>query len=232
MFIQSPDGQEIRKGFPTGKYCTNYAAEEEALKLATEEIQELNSECNQVVFLTDALSVLEALEGDKLPHLMEKLQRLQRVKRVVLQWIPAHCGIIGNEEADRLAKTGATQPQTVNFVNVKEKRTLIKAAFRNPTTEDAYNFLNRKQQVTILRLRTGHCRLNAHMNKLKLSGTPYCPCGQEKQTPEHILQTCSLYTDLRKKLWPTGKSLHAKLYGSRQELEDTTSFVLQSGLAL
>ncbi|XP_014291907.1 uncharacterized protein [Halyomorpha halys] len=30
---------------------------------------------------------------------------------LVMQWIPAHCGIPANEEADRLARLGASQPQ-------------------------------------------------------------------------------------------------------------------------
>ena len=232
IFIQSPEGQTIKKGFPTGKHCTNYTAEEEAIKHATVAVEELDTDCNQVVFLTDALSVLQALEGDKLPQLMQNLQKLQKRKRVALQWIPAHCGITGNEEADQLAKDGAAQPQVENSVNLKEKSTLIKATFRNTTAVDPYNSLTRQQQVAILRLRTGHCRLNAHMYKLKLATSPLCPCGTEKQTPEHVLQTCPIFSNLRQKTWPSDKSLHSKLYGSREELEDTTSFISQTELAL
>ena len=190
------------------------------------------TDCNQVVFMTDALSVLQALEGDKLPQLMENLQRLQRLKRVALQWIPAHCGINGNEEADQLAKEGATQPQEVKAANLKEKTTLIKAAFRSTTSKDAYSHLTRQQQVTILRLRTGHCRLNAHMYRLKLATTPLCPCGTAPQTPEHVLQTCPNFSSLRQKTWPSGTSLHSKLYGSHQELVDTTSYVLECTMVL
>ena len=232
VYIKSPEGQSIRKGIPTGKHCTNYAAETEALKAATEYVLELDTDSNQVVFLTDALSVLQALEGNKLPQLEEKLQKVQKEKRVILQWIPAHCGINGNEEADQLARNGATQPQPINSVDFREKTTIIKAAFRTPNSKDPYQFLDRRQQVAIFRLRTGHCRLNRHMNRMNLSPSPLCPCGLEDQTPQHILQTCPMYQELRQRVWPSVTSLQAKLYGSLEELEKTTQFISLTELAL
>ena len=60
-----------------------------------------------VVILTDALSVLEALGNPKktdLNPLREMIARLIPQTKVVFQWIPAHCGIPGNETADKLAK--------------------------------------------------------------------------------------------------------------------------------
>ena len=66
--------------------------------------------CPQVVFLTDALLVLEAFENDKLPDIENSLYNSE-IKKVVLQWVPSHCGIPGNEEADRLAKKGAQKEQ-------------------------------------------------------------------------------------------------------------------------
>jgi len=58
--------------------------------------------------------------------------------------------------------------------SVKEKRTLIKAAFRYLTTKD-----------------------------------------RKRQTPEHILQPCHLNIELRKQIWPTDISLHAKQQPTR-----------------
>ena len=154
-------------------------------------------------------------------------------RRVVLQWVPAHCGIPGNETADQLAKLGARERQPENSVSFTEKKTLVKAKLQPQTTRDAIHYLERWQQVAIMRLRTGHCRLNAHMfRKLKLAPSPTCPCGLEDQTPEHVLQTCPLLQGLRETTWPAATPMHTKLHGCRQDLETTASFIIEARLTL
>ena len=81
------------------------------------------ADCKQVVFLSDALSVLQACQNHKLPNLTKALQQVATTRRAVLQWIPAHCGILGNEQADILAKEGARGEQHVNNVSFSEKKT-------------------------------------------------------------------------------------------------------------
>ena len=87
----------------------NYAAEVEALIHTANMISTSEVNCSHVAFLTDALSALQALENNKLDRLSEALHPISSVSQVVLQWIPAHCGIPGNENADRLAKLGAAK---------------------------------------------------------------------------------------------------------------------------
>ena len=65
---------------------------------------------NNVVFLTYALSVLQSIKSnkDKEQHsLFTKPTNLSKSYNTTLQWIPAHCGLRGNELADTLAKQGA-----------------------------------------------------------------------------------------------------------------------------
>ena len=82
--------------------------------------------CSPTVFLTDALSVLEALQTNKSPLLATQMQELCNTSRVVLQRIPAHCGIPGNKQADQLAKCGAQEEQPSASIHYQEETTIIK----------------------------------------------------------------------------------------------------------
>ena len=67
-------------------------------------------------------------------------------------------------------------------------------------------------------------------SKLKLVSSPTFPCGQEDQTTEHVLQRCPLHKARREDVWPVSTSLTYKLYGCKQELEKTTSFISRAAL--
>ena len=102
--------------------------------------------------------------------------------------------------------------------------TIIKSR-KSPKADD-YHTLTRDEQVILLRLRTGHNRLNQHMcRKLKLAPSTACQCQQGDQTSEHILQTCPRLHTLRESIWPDATPLQTKLFGERGELERTAKFV-------
>ena len=48
-----------------------------------------------------------------------------------------------------------------------------------------------------MRLCSGHYNLRAHMHKLKLSDTPTCECGQDREDASHVLMHCSRYQQQR-----------------------------------
>ena len=227
IYILYPDGTVATESVPTGTHCSNYKAEVQALLTASRMVKNTSRrECKQVVFLTDALSVLEALNSGGEPELADSLKSLTETHRVALQWIPAHCGIPGNEAADRLAKEGAKKIQIEEDLGYLEKRTIIKSNFRKSPEGDDYHALTRDEQVVLLRLRTGHNRLNYHMcRKLKLAPSTACECQQGDQTTEHILQSCPKLSILRESIWTDATPLQTKLYGERMELERTARFI-------
>jgi ribonuclease HI len=109
-------------------------------------LKEITLPNTQVVFLSDAKSVIEGIH--KLPHLLNALQDLMCNKMVhVLQRIPSHCGIQVNEEADKLAKQGAEKPQTNNSVSLPEINTMIKSMYRTPCSSHNYHQRSKQEQV-------------------------------------------------------------------------------------
>ena len=92
-------------------------------------VQALDHKCKQIVFISDALSVLQVYQNYKLPNLAKAkaLQQVAATRRAVLQWIPAHCGISGNEHVGILAKEGARGEQHSNNVSFSKKKTLIRS---------------------------------------------------------------------------------------------------------
>ena len=200
ILVHFPGGQKATANMAVGKHCSNYRAETKALIQAASSVQASDHDFKQVVFLSDALSVLQAYQNHTLPNLTKALQQVAATRRAVLQWIPARCGISGNEQADILAKEGARGEQHANNVSFSEKKTLIRAFTVPRSQRDDYHQLSRKQQIVLVRFRTGHNRLNSHMHgKLKLAPSPTCPCGQEDQTQSTFYKDAP-FTKLQEKM--------------------------------
>ena len=167
------------------------------------------------------------------------VQIYSHFEKAVIQWIPAHCDIPGNERADRLAKEGGSKEQTDKSLTYLEAKTNIKNSYnekwkkQHPQTnqEDPYYKISRNDQVIIIRLRTGHCRLRHHLfHKLKIGTTDMCPCGEEQQTVPHVLQRCQLHEAVRQMTWPAPTQLQEKLFGSKDDLRRTARFMREIGI--
>ena len=132
VYIEWPDGTTLERSFPTGKHSSNYKAEATALEEAADILSSPKSHEQNVVFLTDAKSVLQKLLNAKnkdQSKLKKNLHQLTTTaKRVCLQWVPGHCNLFGNEKADHLAKNGSTLEQLEEGCTYEESKTHIKAA--------------------------------------------------------------------------------------------------------
>ena len=195
--------------------------------------------------MTDAKSVLQALNNPKdqnFPSLNELLAEVTNcATRLILQWIPGHCKINGNDEADKLAKEGSAMAQIEVDMSLAEVKTQIKAEIQTRwqknhpqfSKNDPFHKLYRDEQTILFRLCTGHNRLKKHMHtKFKIGDSPNCPCGTSLQSAEHILQYCPTYTTLRQQIWPQPTTYQDKLYGTPKDISLTVEFIKATNLQI
>ena len=110
VFIKLPGGRSIRKSVATGQQSTNYRAKAYALLAAVHTLNQEERLPTNTVVLTGCRSILQSLQspgGDQIfSNIRQELSLLKNKTSVTLQWIPSHCGVRGNEEADWLSKNG------------------------------------------------------------------------------------------------------------------------------
>ena len=244
IYIEWPDGTTHSSSIPTGLHSSNYKAEAEALQEAASILyNKQDTYSSRIVLLTDAKSVLQSLANPKATDLNQLVTSLTSLNmsahEVVLQWIPGHCDLFGNDAADELAKQGSDLEQIHYGFTYHEAKTTVKAAInrrwkiQHPQhrPKDPVYSLSRQDQVIILRLRNGHNRLRHHMyRRFKIGESAACPCGAARQDASHILQDCELYCDLREEIWGSGAPLWVKLHGSRRDLEMTAAYIRGTSL--
>ena len=80
-------------------------------------------------------------------------------------------------------------------------KTVVQSFFKVPEPNDSCHQKIGQDQVNIFRLRTGHNKLNKHLNRLKIVALPRCQCQEVDQTAEHILQACRDLQSLRRETW-------------------------------
>ncbi|KAJ4429826.1 hypothetical protein ANN_22030 [Periplaneta americana] len=132
-------------------------------------------------------------------------------KRIVFQWIPSHCGILGNENADALVKKGSTatyRPVTKStYYSVKRfiKSTYLDFNKQNLITQSQgkrWNSLHhnpqlipdlsRKSSVAAFRLATGHDCLAKHLHRIGIYQSPNCPlCNSNQEMDSEHLKICA-----------------------------------------
>ena len=135
-------------------------------------------------------------------------------------------------------KAAAKLPQPPLSTSYKEVKTLLKQKqisvwrLRNngyQPQKDQINTLYRWTPTIIFRLCTGHCGLRKCLNRLGLADSAHCEYGSEKQTPEHILQTCPHLEIVCRQFRPEGAEVGPKLRGQAAKLQPTADFPATTG---
>jgi len=120
---QQTTAEEISSGScPAGAFATSFTAEAAALTSALATVNPYLQEtqaCDMIV-VTDSMALVTAIQSDPyrmgpdtIPAFSALLEASRHVASIQLVWISSHCGVTKNDEADRLAATGASLPQDV-----------------------------------------------------------------------------------------------------------------------
>ncbi|GFY74430.1 RNase H domain-containing protein [Trichonephila inaurata madagascariensis] len=127
----------------------------------------------RAVNLRDSKTALLAIVSDNNPitqNVLDCRQHLKNLeslrKTIVLQWVPANCGVPGNQKADSMAKKGVLVMQKVSrsvsySIKILIKRSIKPRAQEHFSNHVSYTILNlrngpRRRAVAKLRLATGY----------------------------------------------------------------------------
>ena len=194
------------------RWTSSFETEVAALNLAIKWLAEEDGRFDPVMVCSDSQSLMLALEGsgksDKAGVAEVRRGLFSLNREVLLQWVPGHCGLIGNEWADDAANSAwSSAPTTstslagrITFEAAKAivKREVVDVEITHSRTKAVYcdtrsdEPLTRREAVLLAQLRSGYCRsLAAYRNIIDANSTAMCPyCEEEFETLEHWLQEC------------------------------------------
>ena len=186
-----------------------------------------------IAICSDSQAALKALEAAKVTsklvaECIGELQRLATNKRLQLRWVPAHSGVQGNEEADRLAREASQLPyigpEPALGISPRAVRTSLRSWERQqllltwnnaPDCRQAKQLipgirvnltqqllaLSRRQLRLVVGMLTGHNCLNRHLHIMGVVDDPTCPmCLEEVETSVHFLGECEALVGVRQRI--------------------------------
>ena len=233
-FVIYEGSRELETGnYRLPDHATVFQAEITAVAMAARKLRELQTgKMKYIKIFVDSQAALLALgnpmvRSKAVACAIEALNTLAAmVTSVVLLWIPAHKGHIGNERADTLAKLGSAVTDASLAITVGKSPAVTKMELKTGVYNDwakewaAYplaqhskgfyafpNALKAKYAYKLARLElgrlvravTGHNNLNYFQTKLGLHHNSRCRfCEQADETFIHILQECPCFWHTRR----------------------------------
>lgn len=165
-------------GVRTPDHCSTLQTELVAIQLALEHAHHRQEAT--VVLHTDSKSGLRALQQpqpkDDVGLVTANLGSLQSLaaqgRRVRLNWIPSHVGVLGNEDADAAAKRAAASPQVTKHVapSLRQVKTRARRAAIQATRHTHQQLEARKRQAAWYAAATDYQPLDASQQQPRADG--------------------------------------------------------------
>lgn len=183
---------------------------------------------NTVIF-SDSMSSLQSLvrypfrSKTCYPSILEARVKLFRCMSdgftVNFAWIPSHCGIIGNELADKLANEAVECGDLFPYKNFSHDLVALPKIYLKESWDKDWDHtstvkgrhyrqiqsaipikpwffklkLSKRATTVLIRMRLGHTCTPAHLARMKIINDPSCDCGDDFGDVNHIFFSCSNY---------------------------------------
>ena len=213
----------------TGRLTDSVSCEVEGIKLGLQQAlrfhEEFQPTSDKCFILSDCESAIQIVSNQvdiqknitRLTEINELKRKLEHLNvEPVLGWIPGHCGIQGNEDADAAAKEGCRKPPDSRPVLISLDA--IKSMVRSQCIQDWQRKWNHSPSGSFTRQIIRNVNTNLFLpnsrcvsmtlarslqncggvaDKLfewNLADSPNCDCGSSRQTIEHVITECLLHS--------------------------------------
>ena len=176
------------------------------MERAAEWISNNTDENDIVVIGTDSQSLCQALSNHNREVDQIRASLGQSKTKTIIQWLPGHCNIPRNEEADKAAKEATKLEGAHCPITMKCARTTIKTSNKDgnpqrPWLKEVYSKLSktreetiktRQDQVELARIRCGkHLAFASYDHQIHEEVDPKCPkCDHEQHELKHWFLHC------------------------------------------
>lgn len=212
--------------------CSVFTAEASAILHVCRILQDYPK--GNYVICSDSLSTLSSLNSYHMeyhyPYTLYAIREIafqlqENGTYLIFLWVPAHCGINGNELADAIAKTGSVDgPIYSRGVQAREYipdiRTQVMNSWQLAWNQGnlgrfCYSILpkvtlkpwfhnmdvNRQFIKNMSRILANHYTLASHLFRINMVSTNICSCQTGYEDIDHVIWICKKYDNKRHKLF-------------------------------